>query len=49
MTAIFPLMPTSFRGRSPSGVTRYISRREFLATIRLRSVVEVKFPVYDDK
>lgn len=45
ITAILPFIPTSFSGRSPSGVTKYISNREFFATIKFRSVLDVKFPV----
>lgn len=44
MTAMRPLIPISLSGRNPSGVTKYISRREFLATIKFKSVVDVKFP-----
>lgn len=44
-TAIFPYIPTSLIARNPSGVTKKISRREFLATIKFKSVSDVKFPV----
>lgn len=39
-----PYSPTSFIGRRPSGVTRYISRRLTFATRRFKSVGDVKFP-----
>jgi hypothetical protein len=44
ITYTFPYRPTSLIGRRPSGVTRYISIRVFLARIRLRSLGDVKFP-----
>lgn len=44
ITAIFPYMPISLSGRSPSGVTKYISSRMFLAKIKFKSVGDVKLP-----
>lgn len=44
ITDTFPYRPTSLIGRRPSGVTRYISKRVFLAKMRLRSLGDVKFP-----
>jgi hypothetical protein len=44
ITDTFPYRPTSLIGRRPSGVTRYISKRVFLAKMRFRSLGDVKFP-----
>jgi hypothetical protein len=44
ITDTLPYKPTSLIGRRPSGVTRYISKRVFLAKMRFRSLEDVKFP-----
>lgn len=45
ITATFPYKPISFNALNPSGVTRYISKRVFFATIKFKSFGDVKFPV----
>ena len=44
MTDIWPLIFTSFNGRSPSGVTKSISNWLFRAMIKFKSVGDVKLP-----
>lgn len=45
ITDILPYISTAFFGFNPSGDTRYISRRVFLAIRRFKSSFPVKWPV----